>query len=419
MLILKRLGIVLLLLIGYFAFILIGVQRGFLLTGITSEDTPEAFVEATQKQLEQAYVGNLAMLLVEEGKVSEDFFYATEEELNQHSVFQVASVSKWLTSWGIMNLVEEGLLSLDAPVETYLTRWHLPPSEFDHDKVTIRRVLSHSSGLTDDLGYDGFGPDDTVQTLEESLTQAADAYYADGAAKIGYEPGSRYMYSGAGYTLLQLIIEEVTQMSFQDYMTEAIFQPLGMMHSTFVIAERPDLQVANLYNEDGSTSPPNLFTALAAASLFTCTEDLGKFLVANVTENPVLDLATVRQMGNPEAYVHDTPVYGLGPHLYSQNDAGSLIIGHDGSSGEPVINTAARIDLVSKNGIVVLQTGNSTFGSYLSDEWIFMKFGIADFAVISRNIPYLIRLAIGGALAIIVLAIFWFRMKGKRREKQL
>ena len=68
-----------------------------------------------------------------------------------------------------MKLVEQGQLDLDKPIDDYLTRWHLPESEFDNRKVTIRRLLSHSAGLVDDLGYNGFGPIETIQTLEESL----------------------------------------------------------------------------------------------------------------------------------------------------------------------------------------------------------------------------------------------------------
>jgi CubicO group peptidase (beta-lactamase class C family) len=60
------------------------------------------------------------------------------------TVFDAASIAKPVTAWGIMTLVEDGLLDLDAPVEQYLTRWHLPPSEFDHNQITVRRILSHT-----------------------------------------------------------------------------------------------------------------------------------------------------------------------------------------------------------------------------------------------------------------------------------
>ncbi|MFT5827444.1 MAG: CubicO group peptidase (beta-lactamase class C family), partial [Urechidicola sp.] len=109
-----------------------------------------------------------------------------------------------------MKLVEQGRVDLDQPIADYLARWHLPESDYDNSKVTVKRLLSHSSGLIDSLGYAGFLPDEQVQSIEESLTKAADGYYSDGVAIVGFEPGSEYLYSEAGYTLLQLLIEEVS-----------------------------------------------------------------------------------------------------------------------------------------------------------------------------------------------------------------
>ena len=63
------------------------------------------------------------------------------------TVFRVGSISKSVTAWGVLRLVQQGKLDLDAPVERYLTRWHLPRSPFDADGVTIGRLLSHSAGL--------------------------------------------------------------------------------------------------------------------------------------------------------------------------------------------------------------------------------------------------------------------------------
>lgn len=388
-----------------------GLSNGFLLKPINKEDTNASFLAATQEKIEEEFVGNLAMTIIDNGKISETYFHSMDEPIDDTTVFQVASVSKWVTAWGIMRLVQEGRLDIDTPVDNYLTRWHLPKSDFDNREVTIRRLLSHTSGLTDDLGYDGFGPNDRVQTIEESLTKAADGLYSEGVAKVGYEPGSQYMYSGAAYTILQLVIEEVSGSSFQEYMTQKVLEPIGMRHSTFVLSDKPNLKLATLYNSDGTISQPNKFTALAAASLFTCTEDLSKFLLANVGENAVLREETIQQMAVPEAFINVTPVYGMGPHLYSQLKEDSNVIGHDGSSGRPVINTAARIDLQSKNGIIILEMGSHSIASNLADEWLFWKAGIADYVVIQRNKGYLFSLLGAGYLAIAVLFIVVIRKK--------
>ena len=73
------------------------------------------------------------------------------------------------TAWGIMKLVEEGKIDLDAPLERYLTRWHLPPSEFNHNDVTIQKVLSNTAGLSES-GYSCAHPSIKLSNIEESIS---------------------------------------------------------------------------------------------------------------------------------------------------------------------------------------------------------------------------------------------------------
>lgn len=412
----KYVSLLLISLVLWAVFIVYGISEGFLLRSIAGDETPEAFVEAAKGMIKNEFVGNLAMVLVEDGKVSKDFYHSIDQTIDEHTVYQLASVSKWVSAWGIFTLVEKGKLDIDKPIDDYLTRWHLPESEFNNRQVTIRRLLSHTAGLVDDLGYAGFEPGETVQTIEESLIKAADGYYSEGVARVGYEPGSKYMYSGAGYTILQLIIEEVSGQSFQNYMTEAVFKPLQMNHSTFVLPDTLDWQLATRFVSDSSISPPNKFTALAAASLYSCPADLSKFLIANVSKNQVLKQETIQLMSVPEAFINSTKVYGLGPHLYSQKDESSNVIGHDGSGGSPTINTTARIDLMSKDGIIVLEMGSPDIASAIADEWLFQKIGVADYVVIQRNKTYLGTLFIGGFLVLIFLFIFFFVKRSRLKS---
>ncbi|MGO3183891.1 MAG: serine hydrolase domain-containing protein [Aequorivita sp.] len=409
----KYIAIIILTILIWTAFIGYGFIDGFLLKPITSENTSDAFIQAAKEKIDDEFVGNFAMTLIENGKISKNFFYSIDKPINENTVFPVASISKWITSFGILKLVEQGKLELDKPVDNYLTRWHLPKSEFDNEKVTVRKLLSHSSGLVDDLGYEGFAPNETVQTIEESLTKASDAEDSDGVAIVGYEPGSEYRYSGAGYTILQLLIEEISGLSFQEYMTRVVFEPLKMENSTFVLSDKPNLQLAQIYKDDGTTRQMNKFTALAAASLFSSTADLSKFLQANISSNPVLSKETISEMSKPETFINKIGVYGLGHHLYSQNDKNSNIVGHDGS-GNNAINTAARIDLKSQDGIIILETGNWDIASGLSDEWVFWKAGIGDYVVMQRNQSYVLTLLVIGYLIIIFMSIIIIRQKVQR-----
>ncbi|MCX2745497.1 serine hydrolase [Mangrovivirga sp. M17] len=408
----KRITLIILSVLLWSAFIGFGFINGFLLKPITLDNSPQGFIEAAKDKVANEYVGNLAMALIEDGVVVEEYFYDIEgHNIDQNSAFPVASVSKWVTSVGVMKLVENGQIDLDEPIDNYLTRWHLPPGEYDNNKVTVRRLLSHSAGLDDGLGYNGFTKDENMQTLEESLTKAADAgSYAEGKARVGYEPGSQYMYSGAGYALLQLLIEEISKGSFQKFMQEQVFNPLEMTHSSYILSDSTKIGLVPVYRNDGPTRPMNRFTAKAASSLMTSTSDIAKFMIAQLKGNQVLSDSTIKIMTEAESFRHDIGIYGLGPHLYSQDYTDSKIIGHDGS-GNDAINSAARIDLLTGDGIIIFETGNYSYASVLADEWMFREAGIADRVVMERNMPFIITLLIIGYLLITMGAIFLIRKK--------
>lgn len=317
---LKRIGLVALAIAIWTVFIGYGFIEGFVLRPLSSSSSTKDFVLATEETLKDQFIGNYAMVLIEHGEVVDSLFYSREDAVTRQSLFPAASISKWVTSFGVLKLVEEGKLDLDQPIDKYLTRWRLPESGFDNEKVTARKLLSHSSGLIDDLVYNGFSTKQDLQTIEASLDKAADTEYSDGVAIVGFEPGSRYMYSGAGYTILQLVIEEISGQSFSDYMEQQVFKPLGMKHSTFEYLDNNHPHLVDVYATERATRPMNRFTALAAAGLYTTTKDLSKFLKANLASNPVLSQATLDEMTTAETFINTVGVYGLGPHLYSQNN---------------------------------------------------------------------------------------------------
>ncbi|MFT5142072.1 MAG: CubicO group peptidase (beta-lactamase class C family) [Rhodothermales bacterium] len=113
------------------------------------------------------------------------------------------------------------------------------------------------------------------------------------------------MYSGAGYTLLQLLIEEVSGTSFQDYMAESVLTPLGMEYSTFAWSDTLGWQRAQSFDVDGSTSHYSNFTALAAAGYLPRSSDLARFANANLGENGVLSTEMLAVMYTHQAFVND------------------------------------------------------------------------------------------------------------------
>jgi CubicO group peptidase (beta-lactamase class C family) len=312
---------------------------------------------------------------------------------------------------------------LDAPVSTYLTRWRLPASEFDNDKVTARRLLSHTAGLTDGLGYAGFKPGAAVQSLEESLTAPADVSPgAGGVIRVGYEPGTRWKYSGGGYAILQLLIEERSGEPFEAFMQRVVFRPLGMQRSSYSWTPEDGKTLAASYDGDAKPGTHYRFAAVAPVSLYTSVSDLTKFIQAQLPGKDgeplgrgVLAPETIHDMWRPHASKFGEEIWGLGTMLYAGNGAGGFIVGHDGSN-EPAINTAARFNPATGNGIVILETGAPVLATQLAGEWVFWETGNVDFLALTIATPLMLRQIGFGSLAIVMATpILFFALRHKRR----
>ncbi len=388
-----------------------GAVEGWWRQPLAPAGDPRAFMDAAVAEIDRTRRGNVAFVLIEDGRVFDEHFTSAGQPVDRDTLFQVASMSKWITAWGVMALVEAGRLDLDAPVSTYLTRWSLPRTEFDNGGVTVRRLLSHTAGLTDGLGYGGFAPGQPVQPIVASLTRAADASPgADGAVRVGIEPGSAFEYSGGGYTLLQLIIEEVSGQSFNDYMRSAVFVPLGMTRSTYSLEDASTTNVAEFYDVDGTPAIHYRFTSLAATSLYTSAADVTRFIQVHAIGSSgepagrgVLAPKTLEEMRRPHASQLGADIWGLGTMLYAGNNAGGFVIGHDGNN-DPAINTAARLDPATGNGVVVLETGNRLLATTMAGEWLFWRTGNVDFLTLTIEAESLLEVLAAGWIAILLAA---------------
>ena len=392
------------------------ISEGWLKSPIVKSDSSQAFIAAAEKTVTREHSGNYSMILLDGGKVTERYFMSTDIPVDGSSVYQVASLGKWIAAWGVMVLVEEEAIDLDAPVSEYIIRWQLPGSEFDSSGVTVRRLLSHTAGLTDGLGYDGFERADQIQSLEGSLTRALDASPGNaGVVELGVKPGSEWKYSGGGYTILQLLIEDVSGQSFAQFMSDRVFEPLGMERSTFNHEKAIALGLAQNFDLNGHAEPFRWYTALAATSLFTSADDLARFIAvqARPDAQKVLSEESLALIRTPHASQMGADIWGLGAMLYAPNNKGGYIIGHDGSNG-PAINTVARFDPATGDGIVILSTGSEMLATELAGEWVFWKTGNIDSLMFMMLLEGMLLWMGVGSLGIVVLAlVFGWIGRGK------
>lgn len=357
------------------------------------------FLSAIREYIEAEQNGHIALVLIESG---EEFGGVYVGRADYETIFPLASASKWLTAVGVMKLVENGGINLDAPAQGYLKRWALAPSQFNHDEVTVRRLLSHTAGLTDGLGFGDYQPEEVVPTIIESLNNPR-ALSGERPIVVGTPPGSEFAYSGGGYLILELLVEDVTGISFEQYMQAVLFEPLGMSRTTYVPLSDMT-KVAPAETDDGAQAPYYQYASKAATGLASTPQDLTELVIAMIYNDLPLDADTLTAMRQPEANVMEAPVWGLGTILYAPNDAGSYVYGHSGQN-EPAINADVRINPGNGDAIIVLATGNSSVATRAGFLWTFWQTGRPDFLALPAEFERLLPFYLAGVLVIILTCI--------------
>jgi CubicO group peptidase (beta-lactamase class C family) len=233
--------------------------------------TPE-LEEFLHNLLEKHGVPGLALAKIEDSKLAwfAGFGVATRgTPVKSDTIFETASLSKPVVAFAALKLCEVRALSLDAPLETYLNQGL-------DARITVRHVLSHTSGLPNWLPNSG-------------------------DAQPHFLPGLRFSYSGIGYGLLQRAMENVTGFPLEEFFSAQVFAPFNMRNSSFVW--RDDFSDRFAVGHDAHGQPVKKefpMKAHAASSLLSTAEDLGQFIVALLNSDT---LATVLE---PQTPVNDT-----------------------------------------------------------------------------------------------------------------
>ena len=274
----------------------------------------------------------MARAVVEDGEVVEE----DEPEL----VFQAASLAKPLSACAAMQYVERGELELDAPLDAVLRGWRT-----GSDEVTLRRVLSHCAGLSNP-DYPGLDPALPVPPVLASLRGAT------GLPLRRTGEAGRFSYSGGGFALLQLLIEERSGMSFAEHMRAAVLEPAGMRRSTFDQEAKPGR--ATGHDARGYLLPFYRFDAAAAAGLIATAGDLARFLAAFMKDR-IVSASSRMEMLKPAARTKGEdglwPQYGLGWEI----DEGGIVGHHGMNRGFRALMAA---DLEARRAIVLLANGD-------------------------------------------------------------
>lgn len=305
--------------------------------------------------LKESKVPGLALTVIHKGEIIITKGYGFSdvsggEKVSTKTGFNIGSMSKMFTAWGIMKLVEEKKINLDSPVSNYISRWKLPSSEYNSKKVTIRNLLQHTAGLSVH-GYNGYESKEELSSLTDCLLGKTNI---EEEVKLIMEPESKWQYSGGGYTTLQLVIEEVSGLIFENFMKENIFKPLKMRQTSFTIGKQILKRSAKAYNEEAKEIPLRLFNAQAAAGLHTTIEDLIIFAKASFSNNTVLSIASIEQLITPTELSRGN--YGMG-YMVMNRFGNFTLTGHGGSNEG--WQSGLLLDFESNSGIIQLTNGSS------------------------------------------------------------
>jgi CubicO group peptidase (beta-lactamase class C family) len=378
-------------------------------------DSVEFFRKATAI-IKAENSGNTAMVLIQDAEITGEFYSNLNDTVNENTVFSTASMSKWFAANAVMKLVEDDRISLDDPVERHLSRWQLPTSQFDNSRVTVRRLLSHTAGLNDGLGFGDYKPEEQLPSLEESLTSARASSGDEVNFAVQSLPGDEFAYSGGSYLILELLVEEVAGMTFAAYMQNTFFDPLGMTRSGYNFIGEIENN-AGSYDRDGEPAASYKYASNAATAFSTSTADLAKFVMAQLPENQssaILSQATITDMRQPHGRTFGADIWGLGTILYSPTRNGDFLFGHDGGN-DPAINSTARINPDNGDAIIVLETGHPSLATNIGSQWVLWQTGMPDVLAINLVVQSMILpLSIGLLLILLASAYAVFRHSRRR-----
>lgn len=365
--------------------------------------------EYVTNYIEKNGLPGAAIVIIKDGKVLYEKGFGHDSDgnpLRANSTIGIASGTKPFTAFAVLQLVDEGKIKLDDPIVKYLPELKLDDERWE--KVTVRQLLSHTSGI----------PNPTIvapaNTLNEGVGRLHDW-------KLQSSPGEKYSYSNANYWALAYLVEEISGMGFNDYLTRNVFSPLGMNDSISVVNSEDitkKLEIPRGYVSLYGTAMP--WTELeqmlsGSGSIFTTASDMGKWLAMHTKDGKnekgeqLLSQELLKESYSPQS---GTGKYGLGWSLSSRNIKPARI-SHSGSK----TTFQSQQDIVPSSGYavaVLLNSFTTTFEHAYEISSGVIQLTEGKEPEIKFSIPKMIDLSLG-AITLIYLIV---GIRGIRRSKR-
>jgi CubicO group peptidase (beta-lactamase class C family) len=328
----------------------------------------------------------VSIAVIQDGKLAWTKAYGvidtvTNQAANAKTLFQAASISKPVSALAALRLVAQGKLNLDSEVNSALTSWSVPAHAFSKPN-TLRGLLTHTAGTTVH-GFPGYKADAAIPSAAQVVSGEKPANTPK--VIVDLEPGSKWRYSGGGYTIMQILMTDATKKPYAVLLRETVLDPLKMNRSTFEqpLPERFAANAARAHDREGKpiTGRWHTYPEQAAAGLWTTPSDLAKVLLtvqqAHAGDTKFLPAALTREM-----LTTGKGDYGLGWSLKGTDK--ELAFSHGGANAG--FRCMAWAYAATGQGAVIMTNGDN--GGALAPEVlrsIAAEYGWPDYKVENRT----------------------------------
>lgn len=325
--------------------------------------------ELVRRHMAEKNVPGLAVAVWQDGKVrwEEGFGWADVENrvpATEHTMFNLASLSKTMTATGVMTLAQAGKVDIDRPANDYLGPDRITVHVGDPREVTVRRIANHTSGLA--AGDQFFYGDEAaaLPTMSEVIRRYGVVLDA---------PGERYRYSNIGYGILGQLIEQVSGRRYEDFMRLEVFLPLGMTRSAMNVPPGLGKYQAVRYDYDRKPLPFYVSAEPASASIYSSAHDLARFGLfflksPQAGQRAILSEASIDRMMGDAIATQSSPVRTAGPDESGyafgwvvSYHGGYRAFGHSGSTSG--VNSELVLVPSQKMGFILLGNADGSVSS--------------------------------------------------------
>src|SRR6266480_18148 len=321
-----------------------------------------------KEEVQQGRLPGFALGVVKNGKLiyAKGFGVAKlggTTAITSKSLFHLASVTKTFVAMAIMQLSENAKIDLDAPVIRYLPYFRLDDERYK--TITIRQMLSHTSGIPDTVNYNWDKPEYDAGALERFVRSIADQ-------KLVFAPGEKFAYSNTAYEMLGDVIAKVSGESFEDYVQHNILTPVGMKDSSLLVREaNSQLLTSPHVMENNQVVVSKVFPYNRAHSpsstLYSSIEDMSRWAIANLNHGEldghrILKRETLDLMWRP---VVDALSMKEGISWFTTEKQGHRLVLHSGGD----VGFESLVVLAPEDGVAVVAMSNfaASDKTYLND----------------------------------------------------